>query len=269
MSIRCTNCGTDNSEDDFWCKNCNKNLVKNFPSQMIETEAPESTYISNTELQNSPLDFYKTRRYGIKFLIFVVVGIILITVIAAYVSLNVDFNFGGINCKINEDFWFEEKYLNTSDGWTFTMNKVKDYTLNGIVLGLKLYNKNEFPYRPINIFSPIDLVIGVDDVKLNPEKYPYTISYFYRGYLVKFQSKNAAESEYMKTHMGNNHIIPHNETVLSKLQNISINDNVIIEGSLVSLYGTRGDQNYQWNTDTKIGNYDCEIILVDRIILEN
>ncbi|EMR74707.1 hypothetical protein MBGDF03_00994 [Thermoplasmatales archaeon SCGC AB-540-F20] len=69
--------------------------------------------------------------------------------------------------------------------------------------------------------------------------------------------------------MGNNHIIPHNEKVLNELQNISINDNVVIEGSLVNLYGTRGDQNYYWNTDTQIGNFNCEIILVDIITIKS
>lgn len=69
--------------------------------------------------------------------------------------------------------------------------------------------------------------------------------------------------------MGNNHIIPHNEQVLYQLQNVSINDNVLIEGNLVNLYGTRGDENYHWTTDTQIGNYDCEVILVDEMTIES
>jgi hypothetical protein len=148
------------------------------------------------------------------------------------------------------------------------MNKVKDYTLTGIVLGLKTYTKNDFPYRPINIFSPIDLVIGVDDVAEHPEKYPFSIRYEYRGYWCTIKGLTVAESEYMKTHMGNNHIIPHNQLVLNQLKNISINDQVVIDGSLVNLYGSRGSEQYYWTTDTQIGNYNCEIILVDNLIVE-
>lgn len=269
MPKQCPDCGTENPEDEFWCKNCNAKLVGTISSQKKETAASEPLYMNRKVSPGSYLNMQQTRRYGIKILIFIVAGFVLITMIAAYVSLSIEFDFSGINCKINEDFWFEGNYLNTSDGWTFTIAKVKDYTLDGIVLGLKTYNKNDLSYKPINIFSPIDLVIGTEDVKNNPDKYPYAIIYQYRGYWVTFQGGSAAVGDYMRTHMGNNHIIPHNEKVLNELQNISINDNIVIEGSLVNLYGTRGDQNYYWNTDTQIGNYDCEIILVDVITIKS
>jgi hypothetical protein len=69
--------------------------------------------------------------------------------------------------------------------------------------------------------------------------------------------------------MGYNHIIPHNEYVLYELENISINDCVIVKGSLVNLYGIRGNEKYNWNTDTTIGNFACEVILVDELVIEN
>lgn len=268
MSKHCPSCGTENPEDEFWCNNCNAKLVESISINKEEAESYKSENITTKVSLDSNLYVQKTSRNGLKILIFIIVGFVLIIVIAAFVSLSLEFDFSGINCKINEDFWFEGNYLNTSDGWTFTITKVKDYTLNGIVLGLKTYTKNDFPYRPINIFSPIDLVIGIDDVMNNPEKYPYYISYDYRGYWIKFLSKSALDSEYMRTHMGNNHIIPHNENVLNELQNISINDIILIEGSLVDLYGVRENENYEWNTDMHIGNYNCEIILVDLIIIE-
>jgi hypothetical protein len=137
------------------------------------------------------------------------------------------------------------------------------------VLGLKTYKKSDSPYRPINIFSPIDLVIGIEDIKENPDDYPYSISYVYRGYWLTYQNANAANYEYMRTHMGNNHIIPHNENVLNQLSNISIKDCCIIKGSIVNLYGSRGNEYYTWDSDTNIGNYDCEIILVDEISINN
>ena len=76
------------------------------------------------------------------------------------------------------NFSFEEDLIITDDGWTFTMEKVKDYTLDGIVLALKKYTRDEWPYDPCNVFCPIDLLIGIDDVKENPENYDYSITSF-------------------------------------------------------------------------------------------
>jgi len=176
--------------------------------------------------------------------------------------------FEGIYCEINEDFWFEEDKIITSDGWTFTMTKAGDYTLYGIVLGTKTYNKYDTPYVPINTFSPIDLYMGVDDLLENPQSYPYTITKFDNrvGYTM-FNGLSESYAEYFRTHSGNNHIIPHNQEVLNELRNIDAGDVVLIKGSLVDLYGTKDNQYYRWDTDTQIGNYDCEIILVDELTI--
>ncbi len=268
MSKHCPKCGTRNPEDGFWCKYCNSKITQTISVQNTEPTSINSIHYNEKSNRSSYVYSNQPHRYGVSFIGFSLGGLIALAVIITVASLNLDFDFSGINCKINDDFWFEGNYLNTSDGWTFTMNKIKDYSLNGIVLGLKTYSKNDIPYRPINIFSPIDLVIGIDDVADNPDKYPYSVRYEYRGYWVSFQGQNAGEAEYMKTHMGNNHIIPHNEIVLNQLKNISINDIVFIDGSLVSLYGSRGDEKHYWTTDTQIGNYNCEIILVDEITLK-
>jgi hypothetical protein len=268
MPKHCPTCGSTNPDDGFWCVHCNQKLTD---SITINTKRPEDTrYASRTIFISGGLDTNMEPSYhhGKSVYGFTLGAIIGIAVIIAYCTISIDVDFSGINCKINNDFWFEGSYLNTSDGWSFTMNKVKDYTLNGIVLGLKTYTKNDYPYRPINIFSPIDLVIGIDDVAEHPEKYPFSIRYEYRGYWCTINGLTIVESEYMKTHMGNNHIIPHNQLVLNQLKNISINDYVVIEGSLVNLYGSRGGEQYYWTTDTQIGNYNCEIILVDNLIIE-
>jgi len=269
MVKQCPICKTENEDYNFWCKNCNKKLFTSNIVRREEEKIPE-------ELNKSKIDNYEIYpkvngniRINKKLLVFVFVGIISIAMIAANVSFGATFNFSNINCKINEDFYFDGKYLNTSDGWCFTMTKLKDYTLDGIVLGLKTYKKSDSPYRPINIFSPIDLVIGIEDIKDNTDSYPYSITYCYRGYWLTYQNSNAANYEYMRLHMGNNHIIPHNEQVLNQLSNISIDDCIFIKGSLVNLYGTRGSEYYSWTSDTHIGNYACEIILVDELIITN
>jgi len=214
------------------------------------------------------LDHCELRKIVKKIVVIFITIIIIFALVAIYLILTKGPDFEGISCKINEDFWFEEEKLITSDGWTFTMTKVKDYTLDGKVLAFNIYHKNEVPYRPINTFSPIDLYIGIDNVKNNPDNYPITITSFKDRYvLADFYGDSSSDWTYFKNHVGNNHIIPHNQEVLYELDNITINDCVIIDGSLVDLYGTKGDQYYHWNTDTNIGDFNCEIILVDNITI--
>lgn len=272
MSKYCPCCRTENSDDALWCINCNAKLEEIFlinqdqespPSENIEQK---TKYETREDKEYLPFNHYE--KTAVKIFAVILIICIVLTALFLYSNINAGSNFSGINCKLNEDFWFEGNYLNTSDGWTFKITKIKDYTLDGIILDLKTYHKDDHPYRPINVFSPIDLCIGVDNVKENPDKYPYKMTSFDDrvNYWV-FNGGSTAEYNYFKTHTGNNHIIPHNIEVLNELNNISVMDQVVIEGSLVNLYGTRGNQYYGWDTDTKIGNYDCEIILVDSITI--
>ncbi|MBU1941158.1 MAG: hypothetical protein KKC68_05235 [Candidatus Thermoplasmatota archaeon] len=49
--------------------------------------------------------------------------------------------------------------------------------------------------------------------------------------------------------------------------NITLSSQIILEGCLVNLYGKNGNQYYSWKTDLTIGNYACEIMLVENIII--
>jgi hypothetical protein len=174
-----------------------------------------------------------------------------------------------INCKVNEDFWFNGTNLITDDGWIFEITKVKDYTLDGVVLGLKTYTRMDYPFRPINIFSPMDLLIGVGNIIDTPENYNIQITSYYDRFVYwTWHGTNQEDYEYLKSHSGNNHLIPQSTEVLNILKNnISLNTHILIEGCLVNLYGVNGNQYYTWNTDTQIGNHNCEIILVKSITI--
>ena len=266
MSKYCCQCRAENPDYALWCINCNAKLVEKLQIQHESDVKPNQNH--RFPPKGDYISYKPPKKRFLKTFAIISISVIIFIATISYLGWRVVSDFSGINCQINEDFWFEGNKLITYDGWTFTMTKLQDYTLDGIVLGLKTYSKNDFPYKPINIFSPIDLVIGIDDVKDNPDNYPFSISYSYRCYWATC-SGSAEDCNYLKTHMGNNHIIPHNESVLNELNNISINCHVLINGSLVNLYGTRGNDYYTWNSDTRIGNYDCEIILVDEIIINN
>ena len=184
-----------------------------------------------------------------------------------------DTNYGGSQDFSNvgqfgEDYWFNGNTLLTSDGWSFKITNVKDYTLDGIILGLKVYDKKDVLGDPSTTFSPIDLLIGVEDIKDNIGEYTFSItSYGNRVVYYQFEgsSKNAV---YFDKHVGNNHIIPHNKEVFDALETINVMDKVVLQGSLVNLQGTKDSKSYSWTTDTKIGNFDCEIILADSIMID-
>ena len=205
------------------------------------------------------------RRVYKLFAIFFVISIALAGFFAYFFIVSQP-GFEGINTTINEDFWFEGNDLCTSEGWTFEMTKIRDYSLEGLVIGLQTYHKSDSPYDPVNIFSPIDIAIGTEDILNNPGNYDYSITSFKnRCFTWYLDNADASEYNYFKSHTGNNHIIPHNEESLNMLSNVSVNDHVIIQGSLINLYGVKGSQTWMWNSDTSFGNYACEIILVDSI----
>ncbi|MCK4364601.1 MAG: hypothetical protein KAW45_00965 [Thermoplasmatales archaeon] len=164
--------------------------------------------------------------------------------------------------EINDDYWFEGDSIKTSNGWTFSITKVQDFSYTAKVLGYQIYNKGDLMFNPTEYFSPIDLFLGFDDIIDHPEKYPYTIlNYHYRGVLV-----NVEGSAYFMDHYTNTHIIPHSASVLNTLKTISLGDVVTMSGYYVSLYGSHSNgQSGSWTTDTVIGNDNCEIVLLDSI----
>ena len=270
MPKNCQHCGQKNPDSAFWCMNCKAKILHNAVvyetnTQTLDPFENENSITDASGKPHHPKPILKT---------FIILSIVILCCFPIFIFLN-DSNLAllytkslnGINCQINEDFWFEGNYLNTSEGWSFELSIVKEYQLEGRILALKTYSKNDIPYDPCNIFSPIDLVIGIDDVQNNPSKYDYTITSFTQRTVSWYlYYENIGDYYYFQSHTGNNHIIPHTKEVIDALTyNISIGDTVILEGSLINLYGTRGNQYWRWTTDTTIGNYACEIILVDEI----
>ncbi len=266
MSKYCQHCNVENPDDAFWCINCNTKILNN---AIVKSQPPLNS-IENDRVGSSSVQHH----HGIFVFVSIVSVVIAIACLLVYTFLNGSvFAFGhhddflGIDSEINEDFWFEGQYLNTSSGWSFELTKVKEYTLQGRILALKTYHKNDIPYDPCNSFSPIDFFIGVDDVLTNTSNYVYSITSFdHRIVSWYLYNDDMGAYLYFKSHTGNNHIIPHTKEVLDALvHNVSTGVSVILNGSLVHLYGTNGNQIWRWTTDTSIGNYDCEIILVDEI----
>jgi hypothetical protein len=169
--------------------------------------------------------------------------------------------------EINSDYWFEGNTIITDSGWTFYLTKVENCSYKGKILDYYVYNKDCPIYQPSELFSPVDILFGFDDIISYPEKYPYKIeSYFYRGVYVRCTGSSDAK-DYFLIHVTNTHLIPRSQEILNKLITVDIGDIVTINGSYVDVYGQHinNDITYSWTTDTKIGDSNSEIILIDSI----
>jgi hypothetical protein len=169
--------------------------------------------------------------------------------------------------EIGSDYWFEGNTIITNSGWTFNLTKVENCSYKGKILDYYVYNKDCPIYQPSELFSPVDIFLGFDDIIVHPEKYPYKVeSYFYRGVYVRCTGSSDAE-DYFLTHVTNTHLIPYTQEISNKLKTINIGDIVTINGTYVDVYGRHGnnDNTYSWSTDTNIGDSNSEIILIDSI----
>ena len=175
-------------------------------------------------------------------------------------------NFKDIG-EINSDYRFEGDNIITNLGWTFNLTKVDNCSYKGKILDYYVYNTDCPIYQPSELYSPVDILIGFDDIINHPEKYPYKVeSYFYRGVYVRCTGTSDAE-DYFLTHVTHTHLIPRTQDILNQLKTVDIGDIVTINGSYVNVYGRQGknDITYSWITDTNIGDSNSEIILIDSI----
>ena len=300
----CPNCGFENSNSAFWCKKCNTKLTQGFSNdeikikkediekQKIEELKNYNRYLSKIEIQKTSQNF----NFSFLKLSLIIIAIIVICLICFYFISNFEGFVGSpkdnipylssnknnnqikpssysvdsdIIGEFNKDYWFEGSKIKTDYYWTFTIETVKeDYTLDGIILDIKTYDIDDYEKDKTYIISPVDLFIGVEDVKDNPENYPFTTSSFTNREIIIQYSIQNTNKDYFDTHVGNNHIIPHNQQVFNKLKNLKTFDKIIIKGDLVNIYGKFSRSNVDWLTDTKIGNSNCEIILINQITVQ-
>ena len=193
-----------------------------------------------------------------------IIAIAIVTIIICALYAHWYFNRIG---KFGEDYWFEGDKLKTKDGWTFTVHKLAPCSITGKVLGRKVYHVNDWPKRPINTFSPLDIFIGTDDVMNNTRDYDYSITSYNDRYITWWLDGSQEQYEYFRDHVGNIHIVPHNANVASAIMKMGRGDVVTLDGYFVDLDGKRGDETYTWTSGTSIGDSECEIILLDGLTI--
>ena len=172
--------------------------------------------------------------------------------------------------EFGKDYWFKGDTIYTDDGWENKINKVKKFSYNAVILDMHVYSKDNTYHHATEKFSPIDIFFGLDDIYDNLKDYPYIIvRRYYRMVYVKSTGDTETNSYFM-SHVTNTHLIPHNKQVFNTFSEIEVGDKVSISGYYVNVYGTRntdkGTATFSWETDTEIGNHDCEVVLVDELI---
>jgi len=271
MTVECPYCHAINPDDTLWCMACNKKIQSELLVYSQDVKLPSHSINhkeENIPFQRKKLSSSKRMFRTILYLIIFAIVFIIVLVVALVLSpFQIHPSFSLVSTEtFHDDYSFHGSWLNTTDGWVFTIIPVQDFKMTARVLFIKSYSRSSLPYRPINTFSPIDLVLGLENIVNNPDEYDYRITYSHDREVRWYLEGSATAYNYFLTHTGNHHIIPHNEEVYEYLMNtLQEQDVITIEGTLVNLYGTKGDQYYRWDTDTSIGNYPCEIVLVDTI----
>jgi len=296
----CPKCSSKNPDESFWCQNCNSKLIKkrnpkeknylNETETLYEDKLSKSYYFSilkipfaiilvaiiifasyhvvtNIGKGTFDMDRFTDYPWDETYLPWDnnnfpwIEGLNINNIQNSY-SASYDFTDIG---EINEDYWFEGDTIKTKTGWTFTVSEEMDCNYQAKILEYYVYNKDAVKYEPSEIISPLDIFFGFDDIINNPEKYPYKIeTHFYRGVYVTCYG-SSTDQAYFMNHVTNTHLIPHSKEVQDQLTKIKTGEIVTLSGNYVNLHGTHQNDNtqYTWSTDTVIGNYDCEIILID------
>jgi hypothetical protein len=271
MTLECPHCHAQNPKGTLWCSVCNKKIqpeLRVYSEDIklpLHSQSQEEERLSYSKKSKSP----RKRMFRI-ILYLVILTLLFIIVLVVFVCLSPyqinPFLSSAYVASFAEDYAFQGDQLSTNDGWIFTITPVKDFQMTARILHIQTYSPSSFPYRPINTFSPIDLVLGIDDIVDNPDTYTYRITYSHDREVRWYFDGSTSDYSYFTSHTGNHHLIPHNEDVFTFLtDSLNVNDVITIEGTLVNLYGTKGNQYYCWDTDTSIGNYPCEIVLVEKI----
>ena len=169
--------------------------------------------------------------------------------------------------KFGKDYWFDGNNIITANGWNFRIINVSTCNIEGEVLGTKRYYMNDNPSSAVNTFSPLDILIGIENIIGNTSQYDYHIESWRDRKVEYYISNDLYRVNYFKSHCGNLHVIPHNKEVYDALFKIEKNDIIVIKGMFVNVYGENEGSRTNWETDTKVGNEDCEIILIDEITI--
>jgi hypothetical protein len=160
----------------------------------------------------------------------------------------------------------EEAVSQNMKGGSFTLTRVAEYKVNGLVISKKYYSDDWD-----GLVSPVDLLIVWD--KLTEREYGRHITFTHGGrwYHYKWKEGSPVDPAYIITHSSNNHIIPANRNIYRAIKQIKKKDRIVLEGCLVNLKGIFKGRPISWNTSLSrrdTGNGSCEIFHVSKVRID-
>jgi len=209
-------------------------------------------------------------KYKIIYVIFILTIIIVSSLTLVFLTGGFDgFNFntepiietyhpnGTLSDPIQTSYFGFDGVAISSGFDTYELSPIANYEISGKVVGVAYY-KNE------NLaVSPMDLCVVWGNMANRTD-----IVYTQGNRDCTFRATGSSLD--IITHFSNSHIIPANDDILNKLQNVKVGDIVTIKGYLVNVKRTSSISSSTWTwisstSRSDTGNNACEIIYVKGI----
>jgi len=148
----------------------------------------------------------------------------------------------------------------TREGKTYIIEPIKDYNITAKILSIRSYKG-----KKDGELSPIDLSLGWD--MMSNQMVVNTIEIWQSGrwYRYKTTENSMASLKEINKNSSNTHIIPDNEEIMSKIENMKKGQIINLKGYLVKVDMPNGGI---WNSSTRrndSGNGACELMYVEEV----
>lgn len=146
------------------------------------------------------------------------------------------FYFFSSNFKeINNNFEYNEPTLTDTTKEIFYKDGCKITPLKEINFNTRILSKTKYSNLKDSFIVPYDIVFGWNNMVKKEYLDKINISQSNRWFFYDYKNNSLFNENDIRSNFDNFHIIPENQTVLEKIDNLSIGDTVYIKGYLVNL----------------------------------
>ena len=158
----------------------------------------------------------------------------------------------------------DDHTLATENGWDVSIAYLEPYSLEGEVVGIRLYEDPDTPYSPADVAVAWGMLVEPGAGTLSCTMGDRQLSYSWTS------TNRSIDAYYVATHVSNNHIIPRFPHIHDAIISLTPGASVSLEGYLVDVTGTKqeGTTRYtsHWGPSSLVrddeGPGSCEIFLV-------
>ncbi|MBQ8913962.1 MAG: zinc ribbon domain-containing protein [Lachnospiraceae bacterium] len=275
--MNCPFCGTPLSDNTDFCGNCGSfiTVVSNTPSMNNTNE--HNTVLTNLFSAQTPMIINEpTGNYNVKkipkiklpVLIAAILGVIIIAAFLIIPNMGVRRGIAGIGEPVQEEtVGYIEKDI---AGYEVSFYPQYNYEIEALVVHTKNYHGLELGDR----LAPRDIALAWGKVA----EYNDKINFHWRQYgrflywnVKSYDELAPVEStEYVSSHISNNHLIAADNSVKRKIRRIKKGDHIKITGYLVNVDAeNNAGRTFFWNsstTRTDTGDGACEVIYVTDVV---